>query len=136
MNIPDGAKVGLIGLIFNRNNAEMPWLVHDTSKALKFEHPCATKADVLDKIAEILDDMSHPPSKLERGNDDAEVVVAVTLQASLCDLGDEANTLDLRAAASQAVENAVQHHEQAGFIHALADKVAFGVREVRALSVE
>ena len=88
MNIPDGAKVGLIGLIFNHNNAEMPWLVDDTSKAPKFEHPCVTKADVLDKILpEILDDMSHPTSKLERDNDDAEVVVAVTLQASLCDLG-------------------------------------------------
>ncbi len=136
MNIPDGAKVGLIGLIFDANNIETPWLVQDNRKALKNEHPCATKADVLDKIAEILDDMSHPPSKLERGNDDAEVVVAVTLQASLCDLGDEVNTLDLRAAASQAVENAVQHHEQAGFTHALADKVAFGVREVRALGVE
>ena len=62
--------------------------------------------------------------------------MAVTLQASLCDLGDEVNTLDLRAAALQAVENAVQHHEQEGFTHALADKVAFGVREVRALGVE
>lgn len=135
MNIPNGAKVGLIGVIFDPNNIETPWLVQDNCKALKNEHPCATKADVLDRIAEILDDMSHPPSKLERDNDDAEVV-AVTLQASLCDLGDEVNTLDLRAAASQAVENAVQHHEQEGFTHSLADKVAFGVREVRALGVE
>jgi hypothetical protein len=136
MNIPDEAKVALIGLIFNPSNIETPWLVQDNRKALKNEHPCATKADVLDKIAEILDDMHHPPSKLERSNDDAEVVVAVTLQASLCDLGDEVNTLDLRAAASQAVENAVQHHEQEGFTHNLADKVAFGVREVRTFGVE
>jgi hypothetical protein len=136
MNIPDGAKVGLIGLIFNPSNIETPWLVQDNRKVLKNEYPCATKADVLDKITEILDDMSHFPSKLERGNDDAEVVVAITLQASLCDLGDEVNTLDLRAAALQAVANAVQHHEQEGFTHALADKVAFGVREVRTLGVE
>jgi hypothetical protein len=43
---------------------------------------------------------------------------------------------DLRAAASQAVANAVRHHEQEGFDHALADKVAFGVREVGVLTVE
>ena len=60
--IPDGAKVGLIGVIFDPNNIETPWLVQDNRKALKNEHPCHTKADVVDKIAEILDEMSHPPA--------------------------------------------------------------------------
>jgi len=91
---------------------------------------------VLDKIAKILDDMSRTPNKLAHGNDEAEIVVAVTLQASLCDLEDKVNVLDLRSAASEAVANAMRHHEQEGFTHALADKVAFGVREVEVLSVE
>ena len=43
MNIPDGAKVGLIGLIFDANNIETPWLVQDNRKALKNEHPCGPK---------------------------------------------------------------------------------------------
>ena len=79
------------------------------------------QADVLDQIAKILDDMSHTPNQLAHG-DEAEVVVAVTLRASLCDLDDEVNMLDLRSAASEAVGNAVRHHEQEGFDHALADR--------------
>jgi hypothetical protein len=51
-------KFALIGVAF-RSNLETPWLVQDHRKALKNEFPCATKVDVLDKIAEILDDMSH-----------------------------------------------------------------------------
>ena len=133
MNINE-SKVALIGVVFHPNDGT--WLVQDSRKALKNEFPCVTKADMLDKIAKILDDMSHSPCKLSHVNDEAEVVVAVTLQASLCDLEDEINMLDLRSAASEAVANAVRHHEQEGFTHALADKVAFGVREVGVLSVE
>ena len=91
---------------------------------------------MLDKIADILDDMHHPPSKLDRDNDPVEVTVAVTLQASLCDLDTEVNILDLRRSAAEAVENAVRHHEQAGFDHFLADIVSLGLVEVRALNVE
>ncbi len=135
MTIPENAKVGLIGIIFRPEN-ETPWLVRDNRKALRNEFPCSTKAKVLDKIAEILDDMNHPPSKLDRDNDPVEVTVAVTLQAGLCDLEDQVNTLDLRRAASEAVENAVHHHEEEGFNHALADKVSIGLVEVRAFNVE
>ena len=113
-----------------------PWTVQDNRKALKSELPCRTKADVLDKIAIILDDMHNPPSKLDQNNDHVEVTVAVTLQASLCDLGTEVNILDLRRSVAEAVANAVHHHEQVGFDHSLADRVSLGVVEVRALNVE
>ena len=88
------------------------------------------------KIAIILDDMHLPPSKLDRDNDPVEVTVAVTLQASLCDLDDEVNIVDLRRAAAEAVENAVHHHEEVGFNHALADRVSLGTVEFRAFNVE
>jgi hypothetical protein len=133
--IPEKSKVGLIGVVF-RPEDEKPWLVQDNRKALKNEFPCSTKADVLDRVAIILDDMHNPPSKLDRNNDPVEVTVAVTLQASLCDHAGEVNTLDLRRAAAEAVENAVHHCEEVGFTHALADKVSLGVVEVRALNVE
>jgi hypothetical protein len=103
---------------------------------LNNEFLCSTKADVLDKIAEILDDICHPPGKLDRDSEPAEVSVAVTLKASLCDLDTEVNILDLRRSVAKAVENAVRHHEQVGFDHALADIVSLGLVEVRALNVE
>lgn len=133
--IPEHSKCGLIGVTL-RPEGEQPWLVQDNRKALKNEFPCTTKADVLDKIAVILDDMHHPPGKLDQDNDPVVVTVAVMLQASLCDLADEVNVLDLRRAASEAVENAVRHHEEVGFDHALADKVSLGVQEVRPFGVE
>ena len=80
--------------------------------------------------------LSQPPSKLDRDTDPVEITVAVTLQASLCDLDNEVGILDLRRAAVEAVENAVRHHEEAGFTHVLADIVSLGVVEVRALNVE
>ena len=46
-------------MVFNPDNIATPWLVQDNRKALRNEHPCPSKADVLDKIAEILDDLSH-----------------------------------------------------------------------------
>ena len=134
MNKP--SQFGLIGIVFRHGNDEQPWLVQDNRKALKNEHPCATKIDVLDKIASIIDDMHNPPAKLDQESDPAEVTVAVTLKASLCDLDIEVNTLDLRRAASEAIKNAVCHHEEAGFTHFLADIVSLGVVEVRALNVE
>jgi hypothetical protein len=133
MNVND-SNIALIGVAYRPNDGT--WTVQNNRKALKHEFLCIAKAEVLEKIAEILDDMSHPPGKLSCNNEDSEVVVAVTLQASLCDLNDEVNMPDLRLAAAQAVLNAVQHHEQEGFAHALADKVAFGVRGVGVLSVE
>jgi hypothetical protein len=80
--------------------------------------------------------LSQPPSKLDRNSDPVEVTVAVTLQASLCDLDNEVNILDLRRAATEAVANAVRHHEEAGFMHFLSDIVSLGVVEVRALNTE
>jgi len=133
MNTP--SQFGLIGVIF-RPNQEPPWTVQDNRKALKNEFPCSTKADVLDKIAEILDDMHNPPTKLDQDSEPAEVTVAVTLQASLCDLENQVNILDLRRAAAEAVGNAVHHHEEAGFDHFLADIVSLGVVEVRTFGVE
>jgi len=44
---------------------------------------------VLEKIAEMLDDMHSPPSQLNRTTQPVELTVAVTFQASLCDLEDE-----------------------------------------------
>jgi hypothetical protein len=79
---------------------------------------------------------SQPPIKLDRHTDPVEVTVAVTLKASLCDLDTVVNILDLRHSVAKAVENAVRHHEQVGFDHALADIVSLGVVEVRALNAE
>ena len=61
MNDPTAEKsqFALIGVILHPGHA-VPWLVQDNRKALKNEYPCNTKADVLAKIAEILDDMQEP----------------------------------------------------------------------------
>ena len=134
MNKP--SQCGLIGIVFRHDNHEQPWLVQDNRKALNNEFPCQTKADVLDKIAIILDDIHHPPNRLDRDSEPVEVTVSVTLQASLCDLENHVNILDLRRAAAEAVENAVRHHQQAGFSHFLADIVSLGLIEVRALNTE
>lgn len=75
--IPENARVALIGVVFRHGNEEQPWLVQDNRKALTNELPCSAKADVLDKIAEILDDMHLPPNKLDQDSDPAEVTVAV-----------------------------------------------------------
>ena len=96
---------------------EQPWLVQDNRKALKNEFPCARRPMCWIRLPSILDDMHNPPAKLDQDNDPVEVTVAVTLQASLCDLEHEVNILDLRRAVSEAVANAVHHHEEAGFDH-------------------
>jgi len=57
--IPEKSQFALIGVVF-RPGAAIPWLVQDNRKAIKDEYPCGTKADVLAKIAEILDDMQKP----------------------------------------------------------------------------
>ena len=129
--VPEGAKVALIGIIFCPNTA---WIVQDNRKGKEF--PCRTKADVLNRLAIILDDIHNPPNKLDQENDPVEITVAVRLQVSLCEPGDQINILDLRRAASEAVENAVRHNQGDGFNHALADKLSLAVREVRAFGVE
>lgn len=134
MNEP--SQFGLIGIVFRHGNDEQPWTVQDNRKALKNEYPCTTKADVLNKIAEILDDMYLPPVRLDQNSEPLDVAVAVTLRVSLCDLDTEVNTLDLRRSVSEAVANAVRHHEENGFDHFLADIVSLGVVEVRPLNVE
>ena len=119
--IPDPAKFALIGIIFNPKNDEQPWLVQDNRKALKNEYPCSSKADVLDKIADILDDMHHPPSTLEQGSDIAEVGVVVTLRAEM----DNPHTAsEITKAAVQAIENAVRLGEDNGFSHDLSDDIS------------
>jgi len=133
MNTP--SQFGLIGVIF-RPGQEPPWTVQDNRKALKNEFPCQTKADVLNKIAEILDDIHLPPVKLDQNSEPLDVAVAVTLRVSLCDLDNEVNTLDLRRSVSEAVANAIHHHEQVGFDHVLADIVSLGVVEVWPLNAE
>ena len=130
------SQFGLIGVVFRHDNHEQPWLVQDNRKALKSEFPCQTKADVLNKIAEILDDMHHPPARLDQNSEPLDVAVAVTLRVSLCDLETVVNILDLRQSVTKAVENAVRHHEETGFDHPLAEILSLGVVEVRTLSTE
>ena len=62
--IPEKAQFALIGIIFHPR-AEEPWTVQDNRKALRNEFPCRTKADVLEKIAKILDDMDQPSVEKE-----------------------------------------------------------------------
>ena len=57
--IPERAKFALIGVIFHPRNTEMPWLVQDSRKAVRNKFPCRNKAEALDKIAAVLDDMSE-----------------------------------------------------------------------------
>ena len=133
MNSP--SQFALVGVIFRPSN-DTPWTVQDNRKALKNEYPCTTKADVLNKIAEILDDMHNPPAKLDRDSEPVDVAVAVTLRVSLCDLDNEVNVLDLRRSVSEAMANAIHHHEQVGFDHALAEIVSLALVEVRALNAE
>lgn len=133
--IPEKAQFALVGIIYQPSHEEK-WTVQDNRKALKHESICRTKADVLEKLAEILDDMHNPPPRLDRDNDPLEVTVAVTFQASLCDLDDTVNTLDLRKAAAEAVENAIHHCEDVGFNHAVADKISLEAIEYRTFNVE
>ena len=133
---PPPSQFGLIGVVFRHDNDEQPWLVQDNRKALKSDFPCQTKAEVLDKIAEILDDMHHPPARLDQNSEPLNVAVTVTLQVSLCDLENQVNILDLRRAAAEAVANAIHHHEQVCFDHFLADIVSLSLVEVRALNAE
>ena len=133
--IPEASQFALIGIIFHPNQ-EKPWLVQDNRKAIKSEFPCNTKADVLDQVAVILDDMHLPPSQLNRTTQFVELTVAVTFQASLCDFDGTVNTLDLRRAAAEAVENAIHHCEDVGFNHALADRISLEAVEYRTFNVE
>jgi hypothetical protein len=61
-SIPKRAQFALIGVILHPENVEMPWLVQDNRKALKNEFPCGTKTEVLDKVGEILDEMTRTES--------------------------------------------------------------------------
>jgi hypothetical protein len=79
---------------------------------------------------------SRPPSTLDRESEPIEIMVAVRLQASLCDLENHVNILDLRRAATEAVANAVRHHEEAGFNHFLAEIVSLKVLDIRPLNAE
>jgi hypothetical protein len=56
--IPEKAKFALVGIIYQPSH-ERQWLVQDNRKALKHESICQTKANVLEKIAEILDEMDR-----------------------------------------------------------------------------
>ena len=133
MNEP--SQFGLIGVIYRPRN-DTPWVVEDNRKALKSEFPCSTKADVLNKIAEILDDMHLPPARLDRDSEPIEVTVAVTMRVSLCDIDNQVAVLDLQRSVSQAVENAIRHHEQVGFDHPLVEIVSIKTVQVRTLTTE
>jgi hypothetical protein len=59
MTIPDGAKPALITVVFNPNDPEQPWTVEDNRHPLRNETRHASKVGVLERIAEILDDLSQ-----------------------------------------------------------------------------
>ena len=134
--IPENSKFALIGVVFRHGNDEQPWLVQDNRKALKNEFPCSTKADVLDKIAEILDDMHNPPSKLDQDSDPAEVTVAVTLQASLCDLENRSTSWTCGGQQRRPWKMQFIITKRRASITVLADIVSLGVVGVRTFSVE
>ena len=133
---PPPSQIGLIGIVFRHDNHEQPWLVQDNRKALNNEFPCSTKADVLNQIAEILDDLHLPPARLDQNSEPLDVAVAVILRVSLCDLENQVNVLDLRRSVSEAVANAIHHHEQVGFDHPLAEIVSIKTVQVRTLTTE
>lgn len=56
--IPEKAQFALVGIIYQPSH-ERQWLVQDNRKPLKNESICQTKAEVLEKTAEILDEMDQ-----------------------------------------------------------------------------
>lgn len=64
MTIPEKAQFALVGLVFHPQSKQ-PWTVQDNRKALKHESICQTKADVLQVIAEILNEMDQSSTEKE-----------------------------------------------------------------------
>jgi hypothetical protein len=58
VNLPEKAQFALVGIIFQPSHEEK-WTIQDNRKALKHEFACRTKDEVLDKIAQILDEMDQ-----------------------------------------------------------------------------
>ena len=56
--ISENSKVALVGIFF-RPDDETPWTIQDNRKALRNEFPCKMKAEVLNQVAIILDDMDQ-----------------------------------------------------------------------------
>jgi hypothetical protein len=133
--VPNNAQVALITVIYYPADGK-PWTVEDGRKALDNRFSCGAKSEVLNKLAAVLDDMCNPPAKLDHDSEPVEITVAVTMQASLCDLDTQVNVSDLQRSASQAVENAIRHSEQVGFNHALSEIVSLKTVQVRTLSAE
>ena len=134
MNEP--SQFGLIGIVFRHGNDEQPWTGSGQSEGTEERVSLQHQGRRAGQDRRNPGRHAPPPVRLDRDNEPVEVTVAVTLQASLCDLDNEVNTLDLRRSVSEAVENAVRHHEEVGFDHFLADIVSLGVVEVRTLNVE
>ena len=129
------SQFGLIGIVFRHGDDEQPWLVQDNRKALKNEFPCQTKADVLDKIANILDDMHNPPGKLDR-----TTTMLRSRWRSLCKqacaISSIRSTSGPAKGSSRGRGKCSPSSRRGRLRPALADRVSLGVVEVGALNVE
>jgi hypothetical protein len=127
------SKVNVIGLYLMQDGE---WVVEDGRTAKANQHRCYSKRAVLAKMAELLDAMQPPNPALENENNNADVTVLVTVQASVCDSEGHLPTLDVRRGVAEAVENAVKFGEAEGFSHQWAEEISLGVMEVQTLTVE
>lgn len=112
------------------------WCVEDNSSALRQEFKTGSKGGVLSKVAEILDAMDPFHPTLNEDEDNREVTVLVTMQASICDPKGSIVMLDVRKGAEQAVQYAVEYGEGEGHVHPFAEDISLGLVSVEALTAE
>lgn len=131
-NIPKTAKPGLITVLYDESQM-MPWMVEDNRSVLKNETRHASKGGVLQRIAAILEEMAPPKPITEA----TEVTVLVTLQVDPDSMRVVPHLIaDVRKAAEDAIQLAVECGEDAGFVHQLAEDISIGVVGSDTLCVE
>jgi hypothetical protein len=127
------SKENLIGLYLMPDGS---WVVEDGRTAKANQYRCYSKRAVLSMMAELLDAMQSPDPTLNIENDNAEVTVLVTMQASICDPKGHLPTTEVRQGVAEAIDNFVRRGEAEGFSHKWADDISLGVVDVQTLTVE
>lgn len=127
------SKVNLVGIYLM---PEGYWVVEDGRKTGANKYLCCSKGAVLSKIAELVDELQPPDPTLNVKDENVEVTVLVTLQASICDPEGQLLITALRQGAAEAINRAVKFGEAEGFDHEWADDVSLGVVDVQSLTVK
>ena len=126
-------KLNLVGIY------EMPdgsWVVSDGRSATNYTFPCPSKGAVLEKIAQLLEQM-QPAVTLNETTTEVEMTFIITTQVSLCDMWNKKLTDDaIRASVREGLVLALRYGEQNGFVHILAEDISIGVVSVDTLCVD